>query len=117
MQRVRESFNVNMPALAAALAALDDPAHLDNGIAANRLQRELLAAALRKRGWNVAPSATNFVLVEFGDRTPMLERELIARGVVTRPMVGYGLPDCLRITVGTAAENARLLMALDAIAG
>ncbi len=117
MQRVRESFNANMPALAAALAALDDQAHLNRGIAANRVQRDLLAAALRKRGWSVSPSATNFVLVEFGERTAMIERELIARGVVTRPMVGYGLPDCLRITVGTAAENARLLIALEAIAG
>jgi histidinol-phosphate aminotransferase len=115
MQRVRESFNVNMPALAAALVALDDQAHLYNGVAANRLQRTLLAAALRERGWNVSPSATNFVLVEFGERTAMVERELIARGVVARPMIGYGLADCLRITVGTAAENAHLLMALDAI--
>jgi histidinol-phosphate aminotransferase len=117
MQRVRESFNVNMPALAAALTALDDPAHLDNGVAANRLQRELLTAALRKRGWNVLPSATNFVLVEFGERTATIESALIACGVVVRPMGGYGLPACLRITVGTAAENARLLIALDAIAG
>ena len=116
MQRVRESFNVNMPALAAALAALDDPAHLDSGIAANRTQREALVAALRERGWNVTPSATNFVLVEFGKRPAMIEASLLASGVVARPMAGYGLPDCLRITVGTAADNARLLAALDAIA-
>ena len=115
MQRVRESFNVNLPALAAALAALDDPAHLDAGIAANRAQRESLIAALRERGWNVTLSATNFVLVELGERAAMIEASLLASGVVTRPMVGYGLPDCLRITVGTAVENARLLAALDAL--
>ena len=113
MQRVRESFNVNMPALAAALAALDDPTHLAAGIAANRAQREALIAALRESGWNVTPSATNFVLVEFGERTPAIEAGLLARSVVLRPMGGYGLPECLRITVGTAAENARLLAALD----
>ena len=117
MQRVRESFNVNMPALAAACAALDDAAHLDAGIAGNHAQREALIAALRDRGWNVTPSATNFVLVEFGERTAMIEASLLARGVVARPMVGYGLPDCLRITVGNADDNARLLAALDAIAG
>ena len=117
MQRVRESFNVNMPALAAALAALDDPAHLDTGIAANRAQRTALIEALRERGWQVSPSAANFVLVEFGERTPMIESALLARSVVTRSMDGYGLPDCLRITIGTAADNARLLAALAAIAG
>ena len=113
MQRVRESFNVNMPALAAALAALDDTAHLDAGIAANHAQRAALIAALRERGWNVTPSATNFVLVEFGERTPAIEAGLLARGVVLRPMGSYGLPECLRITVGAAADNARLLAALD----
>jgi histidinol-phosphate aminotransferase len=116
LERVRESFNVNTPALAAAVAALADRAHLDAGIAANRSQRTQLTAALRERGWNVAPSATNFVLVEFGERTSIIEAALIARGVVTRPMAGYGLPDCLRITVDTASGNARLLAALDAIA-
>ena len=115
MQRIRESFNVNLPALAAALAALDDLAHLDAGIAANRVQRASLMAALRERGWKVFPSATNFVLVEFGERTAMIENGLLARVVVARPMGGYRLPGCLRITIGTAAENARLLAALDAV--
>ncbi len=116
MERVRESFNVNMPALAAAETALSDAAHLQNGITGNREQRAWLIAALRERGWPVAPSATNFVLVEFGEHTTAIEKELIARGVVARPMGGYGLPECLRITVGSAEENARLLAALDTIA-
>ncbi len=113
LQRVRESFNVNMPGLAAAKAALDDQAHLDAGVAANRVQRDALIGALREGGWIVTPSATNFVLVEFGECTPAIEAALLARGVVLRPMGGYGLPDCLRISVGTANENARLLSALD----
>jgi histidinol-phosphate aminotransferase len=116
MERVRESFNVNTPGLAAAEAALGDEAHLRAGIAGNREQRALLASALRERGWPVTPSATNFLLVEFGERTAAIEKVLIARGVVARPMGGYGLPECLRITVGSADENARLLTALDAIA-
>ncbi|MEO8742526.1 MAG: histidinol-phosphate transaminase [Lysobacteraceae bacterium] len=116
MQRVRESFNGNMPGLAAAEAALNDQAHLDAGIAANREQRDMLINALRERGWIVTPSATNFLLVEFGKHTPAIEKILLARGVVLRPMGGYGLPDCLRITVGTSGENTRLLSALDIIA-
>ena len=114
MERVRESFNVNSVGLAAARAVLDDAEHLRWSLARNTEQRTLLAAALRERGWFVHPSLTNFLLVEFGERTPAIEAGLLAQGVVVRPMAGYGLPGCLRITVGEAGENRRLLAALDA---
>lgn len=115
MERLRESFNVNGPALAACEAALADEAYLASACARNAQQRAALAAALRERGLRVFPSQTNFVLVEFGADTARIESELIARGVVLRPMGGYGLGDCLRITVGDADENRRLLAALDAV--
>jgi histidinol-phosphate aminotransferase len=115
MERLRESFNVNGPALAACEAALGDEAHLVSACARNAEQRVALSAALRERGLRVFPSQTNFVLVEFGADTARIEAELIARGVVLRPMGGYGLGDCLRITVGDADENRRLLAALDAV--
>ena len=115
MERVRESFNVNSVGLAAAQAVLGDEEHLRWSLARNAEQRALLAAALRERGWFVHPSLTNFLLVEFGERTPAIEAGLLAQGVVVRPMAGYGLPDCLRITVGEAGENRRLLAALDAL--
>ena len=113
MERVRESFNVNALALAAAEASLADAAHLAASVAGNRQQRQVLADALRGRGLAVSPSQTNFLLVEFGDAAGRIEAALVARGVVLRPMGGYGLGDCLRITVGTEEENARLLAALD----
>jgi len=113
MERVRESFNVNALGLAAAEAALADAAHLAASVAGNREQRQALAEALRARGLVVSPSQTNFLLVEFGDATARIEAALVERGVILRPMGGYGLGDCLRITVGTADENARLLAALD----
>ncbi|UHQ21263.1 histidinol-phosphate transaminase [Lysobacter sp. 5GHs7-4] len=115
MERLRESFNVNGPALAACEAALADEAHLASACARNAEQRAALSAALGERGLRVFPSQTNFVLVEFGADTARIEAELIARGVVLRPMGGYGLGDCLRITVGDADENRRLLAALDAV--
>ena len=115
MERVRESFNVNLVALAAAEAALGDEAHLQWTLARNAEQRASLAEALRDRGWFVHPSQTNFLLVEFGDDVARLEAGLLERGVVLRPMAGYGLPTCSRITVGTADENRRLLAALDAL--
>lgn len=116
MERVRESFNVNAAGLAAAQAALADAAHLQACVAGNAMQRKALADALRARGLMVSPSQTNFLLVEFGPDAARIEAGLVARGVVLRPLGGYGLGECLRITVGTAGENARLLSALDSIA-
>lgn len=115
MERVRESFNVNALALAAAEAALGDEGHLRAALEDNRVQRQALAAALHAWGLPVTPSQTNFLLVEFGPETARVEAELIRRGIVVRPVAGYGLADCLRITVGTAEENARLLVALGTI--
>ena len=112
MERVRESFNVNSLGLAAAEAALGDTAHLQWVRERNAEQRVLLADALRRRGLFVYPSQTNFLLVEFGERAAEIESALIALGVVLRPMAGYGLPQCLRITIGDASENRRLLQVL-----
>lgn len=115
MERVRESFNVNALGLAAAEAALTDDAHLAVSVAGNRVQRDTLAAALRQRGLTVSPSQTNFLLVALGEAASRIEAALVARGVILRPMGGYGLGDCLRITVGTEHENVRLLAALDEV--
>jgi len=115
LERVRESFNVNGPALAACEAALGDDAHLRWVVERNAEQRAALASALRAFGLFVFPSQTNFLLVEFGAATARIEHALLERGMVLRPMAGYGLPECSRITVGTADENRRLLAALDEV--
>ena len=115
MERVRESFNVNGPALAACEAVLDDAAHLQWSLEQNATERVWLSEALQQRGPRVFPSQTNFVLVEFGANTALIEAALTAQGVVLRPMGGYGLGDCLRVTVGTHEENERLLVALDKV--
>lgn len=117
MERVRESFNVNGPALAACEAVLDDMVHLQWSLERNATERVSLSEALQQRGLRVFPSQTNFVLVEFGPNTALIEAALTAQGVVLRPMGGYGLGDCLRITVGTQDENQRLLAALDKVIG
>ena len=115
LERVRESFNVNGPGLAACEAALADKEHLDWVCRKNASEREALCDALRARGIAVSPSQTNFLLVDFGrDATPV-ESGLVDRGVVPRPMSGYGLPTCLRITVGNRDENRRFLQALDEV--
>ncbi|MEO5565310.1 MAG: histidinol-phosphate transaminase [Luteimonas sp.] len=116
LERVRESFNVNNVALAAAEAALADREHLGATRRENVRQRAALAQALAQRGWRVSPSQGNFLLVEFGAHAATIEAGLLQHGVVPRPMAGYGLPQCLRISVGDAVENRRLLAALDALA-
>ncbi len=115
MERVRESFNVSSLGLAAALAASGDEAHLAWVRERNAEERAWLQAELERRGRFVHPSQTNFLLVEFGPSTAEIEAALTERGVVLRPMGGYGLGDCLRITVGTRSENQRLLQVLDEI--
>jgi len=113
LERVRESFNVNHLALAAAEAALGDHEHLRWVLQRNREELARLAAAFTARGCFVHPSQTNFLLVEFGAHTQAVEAALLADGIVLRPMAGYGLADCLRITVGERGENTRLLEALE----
>jgi histidinol-phosphate aminotransferase len=115
LERVRESFNVSVPGLAAAAAALGDAGHLAAVREANAAERDWLADALRGRGLSVGPSQANFLLVDFGRTAAPIEAGLVARGVVPRPMAGYGLPDCLRLTVGLRADNLALLAALDAV--
>ncbi len=120
MERVRESFNVNSAGLAAAEAALGDDAHLAWVVERTREQRAALADALRARGLRVFPSQTNFLLVQFAEpgdeaRVARIDAALIEAGLVLRPMSGYGLGHCLRITVGNADENRRLLAGLDAV--
>lgn len=114
MERIRESFNVNGLGLVAAEAALGDQAFVEAVRQRNAVERDWLADELRTRDFRVAPSETNFLLVEFGSRSRNIEDALLGRGVVLRPMDGYGLDTFLRITLGRRDENERFLRELDA---
>ncbi|MBX3748113.1 MAG: histidinol-phosphate transaminase [Verrucomicrobiae bacterium] len=111
LERVRQPFNINALAQAAALAALDDADHLAHTRENNRLGLETLERELRALGLEVVPSAANFVLARVGDGQRVF-LELQRRGIITRPMAGYGLPEFLRVSVGTPDENSRFLAAL-----
>ena len=112
LERLRESFNVNGLALTAAEAALADQEHVAKARAWNLSEREWLTQRLQAHGLRVLPSQTNFVLIDFGRDAAPVERALFEKGVIARPMAGYGLPEFLRVSVGTRAENERLLAAL-----
>lgn len=117
LERLRESFNVNSVALAAAQAALADIAHVQRVCRHTDAERVRLSGALRALGLQVWPSRTNFVLVGFGSqaRCQSIEAALCERAVILRPMAGYGLPHCLRISIGSVQENDRLLDALSGL--
>jgi len=112
LERMRESFNVSSLALAGAEAALGDREHLDHVRAFNANERAWLVSELARRGYPCLPSQTNFVLADLGRDAGPLEKHLFERGVIVRPMGGYGLPQTLRISIGSRAENERLLDAL-----
>jgi histidinol-phosphate aminotransferase len=116
LNRVRQPFNVNSLALAAARAALEDEAYLQRSVATNRSELRRLERAFDERGLRYVPSAGNFVLLDLGvDAQPVFEA-LLRAGVIVRPVANYGLPQHLRISVGTPQENTRFLEALDGLA-
>lgn len=124
LNRMRSPFNVNAAAQAAALAALDDVAFTDRARTHNDIWRAWLADRLAAIGLAVLPSAANFLLVRFptdrgADRNADAANNFLARrGIIPRRMGAYGLPDALRITVGTEDETRATAEALaDFMAG
>jgi histidinol-phosphate aminotransferase len=118
VNRIRLPFNVSSVAQAAAIAALDDREHVQLAYMGNAAELPRLSEALSRLGLEVTPSQTNFVLAGFGkDDARALYDALLRRGIIVRPMGAYGLPHHLRITVGTAAENERLVAALRELRG
>ncbi len=118
LNRVRQPFNVSVPALAAAAAALDDREHLEATIALNRAGMAQLRSGISGLGFRVPASAGNFVFVDLGRPATAVNDALLRQGVIVRPVANYDLPNHLRITIGTAAQNERLLKAMSvALAG
>ncbi len=111
MNRVRQPFNVNSLALAAAAAALDDMEFVAKSYAENLQGMKQLAEGFRTLGLDFIPSHGNFVSVRVGKAAEVFKR-LLRRGVIVRPVAGYGLPEHLRVTIGTAPENEKFLQAL-----
>jgi histidinol-phosphate aminotransferase len=113
LERVRAPFNVNLVAQAAGVAALADDAHVARSRALVASELPFLADGLRRLGARVVPSQANFLFADFPGRpAPELFDALLRRGVVVRPMHGYGFATGQRITVGVRPENEKLLAAL-----
>ena len=116
MGRVRQPFNVNSAALAAAEAVLDDADYLTRSYQINCEGRALLVQAFEALGLEYVPSSGNFVLVKVGDAAGINDR-LLRAGIIVRPVANYGLPEWLRVSVGLPEENRAFIDALTKILG
>jgi len=119
LNRIRGPFNVGAPAIAAGAAAVRDSGHVERSRAHNRVERKRLADRLGQLGLSGPVSHGNFLLVRFADpaTAEAALAALNAAGVIPRRVAGYGLPECLRITVGTAEENDKVVSALTDFVG
>jgi histidinol-phosphate aminotransferase len=111
MNRIRQPFNVNNLALAAAKAALDDHLFIADSYELNRRGMVQLVEGLKRLGLEHIPSHGNFVTFGVPDGA-VVNQKLLKQGVIVRPIGGYGLPNHLRVTIGLESENARFLDAL-----
>ncbi|MDH5736494.1 MAG: aminotransferase class I/II-fold pyridoxal phosphate-dependent enzyme, partial [Gammaproteobacteria bacterium] len=113
LNRIRQPFNVNLVAQAAALEALKDYEHITNSINLNTAGLEQLRTGLHDLKLSFIPSIGNFLTVDMGCDASIIYNKLLLQGVIVRPVANYNLPNHLRITVGTEDQNNRVLSALE----
>lgn len=113
MNRVRQAFNVNSIALAAACAALEDKEHLARSVATNRAGLAQLEQGLDRLCVRRYPSRGNFVLIDCKRPAGPVYEAMLRQGVIVRPVGAYQLPNHLRLTIGTREQNERMLAALE----
>ncbi len=117
MNRIRQPFNVNSLGQVAALAALDDEAHILECVRMIEAGRHFLYDEFKRIGLQYVPSRANFILVDVGRNAADIYQKLLHQGVIVRPMTPFGLETALRITVGTPEENRKLVKALRVVLG
>ena len=115
LNRVRQPFNVNTLALAAALASLEDDDHLQRSIEINRSGLRQLRAGFDAMGIEYLPSVANFLCFAVPGDAADVYAALLREGIIVRPLANYGLHRSLRVTVGLEDENTRFLDALDKV--
>jgi histidinol-phosphate aminotransferase len=110
--RMRNTFSVASVAQAAAMAAIDDEAHIRRVVDNNALQARVVAEGLAALGFRVTPTSANFLYCELGEDAAAVANRLQDEGVAVRPLGAWGAPNCIRVTIGTAEQNAAFLEAV-----
>lgn len=112
LNRVRQPFNNNSAALDAALASVDDEAHIQRSVGLNASGLQDLQQGIEALGLSVLPSQANFLTIDFASEAMPVYQALLQQGVIVRPLASYAMSDYLRVTVGSADENKRFLDSL-----
>jgi histidinol-phosphate aminotransferase len=115
LNRVRQPFNTNLIAQAAALAAVDDEQHIETSIRLNNQGKAFLQAEFTRLGLDCLPSMGNFLTVNVQQNAAPVYQGLLHKGVIVRPVANYLMPNYLRITIGTPVQNSRLIDALTGV--
>ncbi|WP_246841070.1 histidinol-phosphate transaminase [Hahella sp. CCB-MM4] len=115
LNRIRQPFNVNLPAQEAALAVLQDEEYLEKSIAVNTAGLRQLGSGFERLGLQYIPSVANFIAVEVGDNAGEIYQALLHKGVIVRPVANYSMTRHLRVSVGLESENERFLKALEEV--
>jgi histidinol-phosphate aminotransferase len=112
LNRVRQPFNTNLLAQAAALASLDDVEHVNASVTQNNIGKDYLVQALDRAGLDYLPSMANFIAINLKTDAQPVYNALLRRGVIVRPVANYAMPHYLRVTIGTDKQNRRFIAAL-----
>lgn len=115
LNRVRQPFNANSLALAAAVASLQDDDFVNRSVQNNLQGLQNLTAFCEQKGLQYIPSVGNFLTIKFADQTDRIYQQLLSKGVITRPVANYKLPDYLRVSIGTPEQMSRFTSELDSL--
>jgi histidinol-phosphate aminotransferase len=115
LQKVRMAFNTGSLAQVAAIAALDDEAHVRKTVESNRREMDFLSRELAGRNVNYVPTFSNFIFMDLGKPSKDVDAAMLRQGVIIRPMAGWGFPTMIRVSIGTHEQNLRFLQVLDAV--
>ncbi|MBA3913161.1 MAG: histidinol-phosphate transaminase [Acidobacteriales bacterium] len=109
--RMRTTFSVSLPAQAAALAALQDEAHVRNAVANNTAESERLMNGLKEMGYHPVQTWANFIFCDIGEDATVVSKRMQAEGIIIRPLGPWGIADAIRISIGTPSQNEACLQA------
>ena len=115
LHKTKDPFNVSGPSLAAARGALGDEAFYRKTCETVHAGKQQLYTGLEERGLEYVPTEANFILVRLGPAASEQEARLMAEGVIVRPCGSFGLPEHIRVTVGTEEQNEKFLSALQTV--
>ena len=115
MNRVRQPFNCNLVAQAAAQAALSDLDYVEQSRKTNAQEKQKLYQALAALGVQYIPSEGNFIMLNLNQSGEAIAQQLLQQGIIVRPITGYGFPNSIRVTIGTCRQNVRLIETLTTI--